>query len=204
MHCIRALPRISHGCIRCAIAIPAGATLCGECLRRNRHGFDDALAVFEYRFPIDRMIQRFKYAGDLAIGRWFAERLAEAVDDVARPDLLIAAPLASSGLRHRGFNQASVVARHVSRSLRISCQVGAIAKIRETPRQEGLDRRQRIANVRDAFACHLRLDGEHVAVVDDVLTTGATASEISRVLRANGAGRVSVWAVARTPDPALR
>ena len=202
--CVDALPRIVRGCARCAIPLASEAVLCGECVRAGRHAFDDALAVFEYRFPVDRLVQRFKYAGDLALGRWLAARLAEGAASRARPDLIVASPLANRSLRRRGFNQALVLARHVAASLALRCEIDAVRKVRETAKQEGLDRRQRIENLRDAFRCDLRLAGEHVAVVDDVVTTGATASALARALRDSGAGRVSVWAVARTPDPALR
>ncbi|HLX24888.1 MAG TPA: ComF family protein [Usitatibacter sp.] len=202
--CRDALPRIARACARCAIPLATKAMFCGECARPARHRFDDALAVFEYRFPVDRLVQRFKYAGDLAMGRWLAERLAAAAANRERPDLVVATPLANRSLRERGFNQALVLARHVCAALALPCELAAVSKERETPKQEGLGRRQRVENLRDAFRCELRLSGEHVALVDDVVTTGATASALARVLRERGAGRVSVWAVARTPDPALR
>jgi ComF family protein len=138
------------------------------------------------------------------LGRWLAERLAASAANRARPDLVVATPLANRRLRERGFNQALVLARHVCAALALPCDLDAVTKARETPKQEGLGRRQRVENLRDAFRCELRLAGEHVALVDDVVTTGATASALTRVLRESGAGRVSVWAVARTPDPALR
>ena len=202
--CVDALPRITHGCARCAIPLASHAVYCGACMKRSRHAFDDALAVFEYGFPVDRMVQRFKYAGDLALGRWLAESLADAASRYPRPDVLVAPPLATRSLRRRGFNQALVLARRVARSLGVRCELAAIAKIRETLPQQGLDRRERLANLRGAFDCTLRLEGEHVVIVDDVITTGATADTLAGLLRAHGAGRVSAWAVARTPDPALR
>jgi ComF family protein len=202
--CAGALPRLVHACARCAIPLASEATFCGACVKPVRYAFDDALAVFEYRFPVDRLVQRFKYAGDLALGRWLAENLAAAAATCARPDLVVATPLAGRSLRRRGFNQALVLARHVSASLALPCEIDAVSKMRETPKQEGLDRRQRAENLRDAFRSDLQLSGEHVALVDDVVTTGATANALARVLRESGAGRVSVWAVARTPDPALR
>lgn len=202
--CIDALPRITRACERCAIPLVSSGSLCGECLRRNRHAFDDALAVFEYRFPVDRLVQRFKYAGDLALGRWLADCLAHAAANRARPALIVAPPLASSSLRRRGFNQAMEVARIVASELGVRCDVDAVTKVRETPSQQGLDRRGRLRNLRDAFRCDLRLAGEHVAIIDDVITTGATADVLAKLLRRQGAGRVSAWAVARTPDPALR
>ncbi len=198
------MPRIDRACARCAIPLATMSTFCGGCAKAAHHPIDDAVAVFEYRFPVDRLVQRFKYAGDLALGRWLAERLAVAVANRERPDLVVATPLANRSLRKRGFNQALVLARHVSAALALPCELGAVSKERETPKQEGLDRRQRVENLRDAFRCGLRLSGEHVALVDDVLTTGATANAVARVLRESGAGRVSAWVVARTPDPALR
>jgi ComF family protein len=201
--CALALPRIANACAQCGIPLPMGDRMCGLCLR-DRHAFDDAFAAFEYRFPIDRLVQRFKYAGDLALGRWLADNLAEIASRREAPDLVVATPLSATRLRHRGFNQALVIAGHVARTLRLRCEVEAVAKARDTPPQEGLDRRERLANLRDVFTCSRQLAGAHVALVDDVITTGATADAIARALRVAGASRVSVWAVARTPDPALR
>ena len=177
---------------------------CGACLRRRRPAFDDALAAFEYRFPVDRLVQRFKYAGDFAIGGWLGRCLADAAGSAARPALLVAPPLANARLRERGFNQAVELAKIVAREHGIACERSAFSKVRDTSPQPGLGRRDRLANLRDAFRCELRLQGEHVAIVDDVVTTGATADTLARLLRCAGAERVSVWAVARTPEPALR
>jgi ComF family protein len=196
--CDRALPLLENACARCAVPL-AGAGTCGECQRREP-AFDEALAAFEYRFPVDRLIQRFKYAGDLAVGRWLALRLAERVALHEAPDLLVAPPLTASRLRARGFNQAVVIARHVGKRLRVRHSHAAFTKVRDTSPQPELGRRQRLANLRGAFRCELRLSGEHVAIVDDVMTTGATAHALSKLLKAHGASRVSVWAVARTPD----
>lgn len=165
---------------------------------------DQAIARFEYRFPVDRLVQRFKYGGDLAVGRWLAERLAERVRDAARPDLLAVPPLAAARLRERGFNQALEIARIVGRRLHVPVDPRAVERRRDTPPQARLDRRARAANLRGAFACGTDVRGRHVAIVDDVLTTGATADAIARVLKAAGAERVSAWAVARAPDPELR
>jgi len=202
--CAGALPRITHACARCAIPLATPGPNCGECLAPDRYAFDDALAVFEYRFPVDRMIQRFKYAGDLALGSWLASCLAEAAARRTRPDVVVAAPLSGRGLRQRGFNQALLLARRVARDLDVRCEVDALRKVRETAPQHSLERRDRIRNPRGAFECLLTLDGERVAIVDDVITTGATVDALARALRERGAGSVSAWAVARTPDPALR
>jgi ComF family protein len=179
--------------------MPAAET-CGACLARAP-AFDAALARFEYRFPADRIVRRFKFAGDLAAGRWLALELAQAAQAAERPDLLVAPPIAATRLRERGFNQALEIAKVVGRHLGIAVELRAVVRLRETAPQPGLGGRERRANLCEAFGCARSLDGRHVAIVDDVMTTGATADAIARVLKAAGAARVSAWAVARTPSP---
>lgn len=200
--CDASLPRPGEQCARCAVELPQGA-ICGQCLRRAP-SFDAALAAFEYRFPVDRVIRRFKYAGDLALGRWLALALAQRVAAEAPPDLVVAPPLAPPRLRERGFNQALEIAKVVARRVNVRCALDGLKRSRETAPQPGLGRRERLANLRRAFRCELELHGEHVAVVDDVMTTGATAEALARALKAAGAARVTIWAVARTPEPARR
>jgi ComF family protein len=197
--CERALPHLEASCAQCAVPL-AFAGICGECQRRAPY-FDDALAAFEYRFPLDRLVQRFKYSGDLALGRWLALRVCERARAHSRPDLLVAVPLTRVRLRERGFNQAMQIAHVVGRELGVPRRVAGLARVRDTEPQPGLRRRERRANLRHAFRCDLALAGEHVAVIDDVMTTGATAEAVAQVLKQAGAGRVSVWVVARTPDP---
>jgi len=198
--CEAALPRPSTCCEWCAAAL-AHAGICGQCQRRPP-AYDAAVAAFEYRFPVDRVIHRFKYSADLAMGRWLALRLALRASEAARPELLVAPPLSAARLRERGFNQAIEIARTVGKRLGLRCAIAALEKVRDTAPQPGLTRRERRRNLRHAFRCRVRFSGEHVAIVDDVMTTGATADAIATILKAAGAGRVSVWAVARTPDPA--
>ena len=200
--CAAELPASDAACPGCALPLPADGT-CGGC-RAHPFAFDAAVARFEYRFPVDRLIRRFKYAGDLAVGRWLANRLAERVAGAERPDLLVAPPLSRERLRERGFNQALEVARHLGRRLGVRLDVDGMRRVRETPSQAGLGRRERHANLRHAFDCALALEERHVAIVDDVLTTGATADALARVLKSRGARRVSVWAVARAPQPGAR
>src|SRR5258706_3156889 len=201
--CEAALPLLaSSRCEGCAFPVPS-AGICGECLARPP-AFDDADAVYAYRFPLDRLVGRFKYAGDLAAGRWLAVRLAQRVRALVRPDLLVAPPITPARMPGRGFNQSVEIAKVIGRTLGVPLATAALRKVRETEPQPGLRKRERRSNLRQAFHCRLALSGEHVAVVDDVITTGATAEEIARVLKAAGAGRVSIWAVARTPDPAAR
>ena len=200
--CEEALDACVNACERCASPL-VSAGRCSAC-RGRAFAFDAALARFGYRFPVDRLVLRYKYAGDLALGHWLAERLAERAASMPRPDLLIAPPLAASRLRDRGFNQAVEIARVVGRRLGVRVDAHAIVRRRETQPQARLDRRARQANLRGAFECVRDVEGSEVAIVDDVLTTGATADALARALKQAGAARVSVWAVARAPEPDSR
>ena len=195
--CDASLPRSGRCCVRCAVPLATSGT-CGACLKRPS-AFDEVQAAFEYRFPVDRLIQRFKFDGDLAIGAWLAHRLADRVAAGSLPDLLVVPPLSQGSLARRGFNQAVEIARILSSRLGPRLVRDALIKVRDTGAQHALDARARRANLRGAFSCPMRLAGESVAIVDDVVTTGATADVLAAVLTRAGAGRVSVWAVARTP-----
>jgi ComF family protein len=199
--CAADLSRSGAACPRCALPLPAAQGPCAAC-RRQRFAFDRAIACFDYRFPLDRLVQRFKYAGDLALGRRLARSLVEIAGREPRPDALVVPPLSPARLRGRGFNQALEIAREVGGRLRVRVAPELLARRRETPAQAGLGRRARLDNLRGAFACTRPLDGARLAIVDDVLTTGATADTIARVLKSAGADSVAVWALARAPDPA--
>jgi ComF family protein len=173
---------------------------CGACLA-HPPTVDATVAAFEYRFPIDRLVQRFKFAGDLTIGRWLGECLAQAVAMEDRPDILVAAPIGRARLRERGFNQALELARTVAAAHALRVDLGLIAKVRDTPAQQGLTRSERRANLRDAFCVRGDIDGADIAIVDDVMTTGATAEAMAGALRIAGARRVVAWVLARTPEP---
>jgi ComF family protein len=192
---------IGQDCTLCGVSSD-GAVVCKECERslpwlRDR----EWVAPFEYRFPVDRLIQRFKYAGDLATGRWLALQLARRVRDEPKPDLVVAPPLTPSRLRSRGFNQALEIAKVVAASRGTRCAVTGLARMRETPPLHGLDRRERRRTLRGAFRCDLRLHHLCVAIVDDVFTTGATVESLARTLEAAGAAQVLTWTLARTPAP---
>jgi ComF family protein len=174
--------------------------VCGQCLR-HPPAFDAARAALLYRFPVDRLVLRFKACGDFAAGRWLAGELARATLHLDAPDLLVAPPLAASRLRERGFNQALELARAVGRARGIRVDARAMVKARETPLQASLDRRARLANLRDAFQVRAAVAGLHVAIVDDVMTTAATAEALAGALKQAGAAHVSAWVAARTPDP---
>lgn len=186
------LPR--DRCTVCALPLASGA-VCGQCLQRPPR-FDRVVAVFAYRFPVDALIHAFKYGRRLALARALGETLAQTVaSDV---DAIVPMPLAPQRLAERGFNQALEIARVIARRAGIPLAVHACRKVVETPPQAALPWKERAKNVRRAFVCDADLSGQRIAVVDDVLTTGATLNELARVLRKAGAREISGWVVART------
>jgi ComF family protein len=193
--CNAALPRLpSVRCVTCALPVPDG-NICGACLAHPPR-YDRTTAVFAYAFPVDALIQRFKYGGGLAIAPLLSNSLGCAVAET--PDLIIPMPLSPHRLRERGFNQALEIARGVGRMTRIPVVANACRKIIETPPQAALPWKERTKNIRGAFVCDADLGGASVAVIDDVMTSGATLNELARNLRRAGAAHVSAWVVART------
>lgn len=193
--CEAELPRLPlTRCAVCAVPLVSGL-VCGACLQKPPW-FDRVAAAFAYDFPIDALIRAFKYGGRLAL----APVLGEALSGSAAPDadVLVPMPLAPRRLSERGFNQALEIARFVSRRHGIPIVATGCRKPIETPPQAALPWKERAKNVRRAFVCDVPLEGLRVAVVDDVLTTGATLNELARVLRKAGAVSVTGWVVART------
>lgn len=193
-------------CRRCAIRLPAAATVCGDCLQRPPP-FEQAVAALDYDTPWSTLITRFKFHAALDLAPVFVQRLQHAVEAAAapRPHWLLPAPLSAARLRERGYNQAWELARRLGRRLGVAGDAQLLLRVRDTPHQLDLPLARRAANVRDAFAVEPRrrgeLEGREVAVIDDVLTTGETAAEMARVLLHAGARRVQVWVLARTPRP---
>jgi ComF family protein len=193
-------------CPRCALPLQVPAPACGECLQRQPP-FEAAFAPFLYAHPLDLLMTRLKFGRSLAAGRVLSELWDEAVTQLspALPTLFVPVPLHPTRLRERGYNQAYELLRPLARSLHIPLAESLLARTRATPAQANLDATARRQNLRGAFGFHapalrgIAPEAVHVALVDDVMTTGATLRECARVLRRAGIGRVDVWAVARAP-----
>ena len=193
--CDSALPWLAAPhCPLCALPTHNGDT-CGRCLKR-RPQFDRTLAVFAYAFPLDKLVQALKFGEKLSLVNSLADTLAQRV--TARPDSIVAMPLHPSRLRERGFNQSLELARRVANNLDIPLLPHTCQRVRDTPPQSTLTWKERGKNVRKAFTCAQDLSGRHVAVVDDVMTSGASLNEVALALRRAGAREVSAWVIART------
>jgi len=198
------LPWNHHPCPRCANPLPPGTPagqLCGPCVAGHvpRH-FDRVYAPLLYDFPVDRMILGLKFHGELAAGRLLGELVARALESegVVVPDALIAVPLHRQRLLQRGFNQARELARPLAQQFRIPLADGLLRRAQHGPTQAELPLAKRRQNIRGLFQV-IKTPPRHVVIIDDVVTSASTVSEIARVLKAAGAQRVDVWAVARTP-----
>lgn len=203
--CTADLQRVPAACPVCALPSSVGA-ICGACLN-DPPPYKATLAALVYTFPTDRLLQRIKYGGRLALADWAGATLATAVcaalggrsaDD--RPDRIVALPLAESRQRERGFNQAREIAVRVARAIALPL-AAPLARISTGLPQTALPWAERHRNVHGAFAVRGNVRGARIALVDDVMTTGATLAEAARTLVRAGAVSVECWVVARTLPP---
>jgi ComF family protein len=199
--CARDLALNAPCCPRCALPLETPAPLCGECIE-HEPPFAAAWAPFRYEHPLDLLESRFKFRGDLGAGRVLASLMAEraTIEGPSLPEAIVAVPLHVSRLRERGYNQALELAKPLARALGVPIEPDLLRRTRATAAQTGLDAAARRRNLRDAFAvAGERAIPSHVALLDDVMTTGATVRECARALRRAGVARVDVWALARAP-----
>lgn len=193
-----AVPR----CDGCGLRLVAPGLRCGAC-QAQPLPFGHCRCAVDYAAPWDRLLAAFKYRGQVELAAALAERLQQALapEDAEDIDLIVPVPLASERLRERGYNQAWELARRVAAALRRPADALVLERPLARAPQAGLGRAERRRNLQGAFrvARPEHVAGRHIALVDDVLTTGATAAEAAQALLAAGATGVSVWALARTP-----
>lgn len=200
--CHADMPRNDCCCQRCALPLEHPAAECGSCLRREPP-FARAWAPFRYAHPLDLLEARFKFRRDLAAGKALSGLMIEA----ARADLpsdmperLYCVPLHPDRLRERGYNQALELAKPLARALGMPLDSTTLIRSRSTRAQTGLDAKERRRNLQGAFRLVTDTDlPDHVAILDDVMTTGTTLRECAEVLHKAGVARIDVWALARAP-----
>lgn len=194
-------------------------TLCGECIT-HPPAFDQCIASLRYEFPISTLINRFKHQGHFCNSKVLADLLLDRLSSSQsaqlktteldlekqntpkinkKPDLIVPVPLHWRRQFIRGFNQSQWLANYLGRQLHISVDNKLLTRTRNTPPQQHLRRKQRQKNLKGAFQVKRPLEGQHIAIIDDVVTTGSTVSELSRLLKKAGASRVDIWCLARTP-----
>lgn len=200
--CQADLPALGSACSRCALPLPEDSEniLCGRC-QRHPPPFCRTLAAVRYQESVSRMVLALKFHRKLAMAPVLARCLSDAVIASGQPlpELLIPVPLHKSRMRERGYNQALEIARPIALRLDLPLDPQRCRRTRATRPQSELERGERLNNPRGAFSCDAFNAPTRIAIIDDVVTTGATVTELTRVLKRAGAGEVEVWCVARTP-----
>lgn len=198
--CHLRLPRNTLCCPKCAESFTAAIAvlpLCGRCLHETPT-FDVTYAPFTHHEEIRHLITGLKFGAQFKNARLLGALLAEAIDNkVEIPDCIIPVPLHKARYHERGFNQALEIARTVSQKLHIPINPNCCVRHKDTPHQTGLTAKKRRQNLRRAFSVNKPVLTSHIAILDDVMTTGATANELATALKHAGVSRVDVWVCAR-------
>ncbi|HET9978647.1 MAG TPA: ComF family protein [Burkholderiaceae bacterium] len=194
-------------CTGCGLVVPAGVARCGACIAQPLP-FAFCVAALDYAFPWSGLVGALKFRGQTGVVAPLADLLAERVRGAGRTRevaLVLPVPLGHERLAERGFNQSSLLARRVARALALPIGSLLLQRVVETPHLADLPQPERARAIRGAFAlapgARPRIEGRALALVDDVMTTGATAAEAARTLLGAGAASVELWVVARTPAP---
>ena len=197
------LPR----CRACGLALAHEAPICGHCLHEPPP-FDRTVCAVDYVFPWDHLIREFKFHGQVELADALARRLAAAVQaggDCRAVQWVLPVPMSDQRLRERGYDQAWELARRVAAAMQLPTRADALVRTLDTAHQTELGRAARQRNLRAAFFVpapqRADLQGARVALVDDVMTTGATLREAAAALRRAGVVAVEAWVLARTPAP---
>jgi len=191
--CRREFPLVAAPCPTCGLP---GSCDCTGRPEASWH-IDTLAAPYLYTRPVSDLLHRLKYGRERLLGRALGLLLADALPNPADFDAIVPVPLHSTRLRERTFNQADEIARPIASQLRIRLLTRGIRRRLTTRPQASLARVERIANMAHAFSVACDLRGRHVAIVDDVITTGATINALAIALKRAGASRVAGWAVAR-------
>lgn len=200
--CISELPYNKSSCIRCGAAMAEQKQLiCGQCLQRPPQ-FDSALVPFHYTPPFNAFIPALKFQHKLNYGRLMSSLFIAEFQRLKRkpelkPQCIIPVPLHPKRLRERGFNQSLEISRNIAKQLDIPLDLTSVKRIKNTHAQSDLNKSKRKSNMRNAFEVVQPISYRHVALFDDVMTTGHTFNELSRVLKQSGVTTIEIWAIAR-------
>ncbi|MDH5219135.1 MAG: ComF family protein [Gammaproteobacteria bacterium] len=199
-NCSDTLPYLHNSCLRCANPLSGtGGLICGKCQLKSPP-IDRTISVFHYENPISHVIQQYKFRERIFLARWLAGYLIERVKSEYErlPDLIMPVPLHPKRLGQRGFNQALELTKVISKQISIKHTPQLCQRTKNTAPQVELPGSERHKNLRGVFQTSKPLNGEHIALIDDVMTTGSTLNEIAKTLKKAGASRVDAWVIART------
>lgn len=198
-YCYADLPWLEHACQHCALPLApeADSDICLACSHRPL--FHQTLAGFDYQRPISWLVTGLKYRGQTVQARLLGWLLAQQIRHhaLSQPDLLIPVPLHRAAFRRRGFNQAELIAQYLAGQLDWAMSTAHFSRIRDTPRQSRLKAAQRRANLKTAFRAQKPVQGLHITLLDDVMTTASTMRSLALCARQAGARRVDIVCLAR-------
>jgi len=201
--CQQELPFIENACVSCGLPLTPAETEahCGACLSLPPP-VEHCISLLHYHPPVDYLIKQMKYHNQLAIASLMGELMAKKITQQqthigSRPEQIIPVPLHINRLQQRGYNQAIEVGRRISKELGIPLNLNHCQRTKSTAPQFDLPASERAHNIKNAFEISPLLNARHVAIVDDVMTTGGTVWEITNTLIKAGVRRVDVWVCAR-------
>jgi len=199
-NCEPSLPKNKQACPICAMPVYQNG-ICGRCLSNPPH-FDNSLVPFTFKPPINNLIHQFKYNHQFYACRPLIAELLKSINrsSQALPDVILPIPLHNRRLFKRGFNQSSIIAQTLSRELTLPCKTRILIRLKNTKPQVQLNAKQREKEIKNAFHLRKTCRFEHVALVDDVMTTSQTVNEAAKTLKISGIKKISVWALARNTD----
>ena len=218
--CLADLPILGETCLSCANPLESRFERlesfleespllqirhCGQCLQYKPY-FDHSLAFFPYAHPFDYFIHAIKFRSKLAITSLLGKLMAQQISSTVKlldemPDALLPVPLHPSRQRERGYNQSLELARPIAKQLQIPILNDLAQRTKATPPQSSLPLRQRKQNLKDAFIINYSVKDRHIAIIDDVMTTGTTVNALAKKLKQAGAQRVSIWCLCRAEPP---
>lgn len=197
--CFSTLPINTHYCKRCGLPL-SDSTICNACVI-SPPPLDNTLTLFDYQTPIPELIWKLKYNGDLKIARWFGncwiDMIKKHYAENTLPQLIMPVPLHHQRLKERGFNQALEIAKPIGQHFNIPIDTHTCIRLKNTVAQSTLTAKKRRSNVTHAFALSYRPHVNHIAILDDVMTTGSTVSAIATLLKMAGVQQIDVWCCAR-------
>jgi len=204
--CESELPKNTSHCVICAVPFSAlqmteNSLVCGKCQKAPPH-YTTSLIPHIYASPLKQLISQLKFQGNLTVAPLLAENFIHSIKHRKNnlPECIIPVPLHPQRLRERGFNQALELARIIARQLDIPLDYSLCQRNKSTPFQSGLSAKQRKLNLKNAFVVTKPQSYKHVAIFDDVVTTGTTVNELAKQLKKSGVETIEVWAIARTAN----
>jgi ComF family protein len=199
--CLQHIPPLpTASCRRCALPYPTDISdnhLCGVCLDERKPLFEQVIAAGIYDDALKEAIHRFKYRGQINLDQPLAKLIEPQLSVINKPELILPVPLHTNRLRYRTYNQSALLGQVLAKRLNLPLVLRQLIRQHDTPPQQGQSATGRKRNIKGAFALTHPLQGEHVLLIDDVLTTGATVRECCKVLKKNGAGLITIAVLAR-------